>query len=171
MVANPQRVTKLALLNTLVYPRPSWAVIAFVAAARTPILRDRLTTPGGLAFAMKLGMANRERLTDEVLEGVQAPFRSDDARRALLKAGTNLHPGGMREIARGLPQLEIPVRIVYGTEDRILPDVERTMEHVKRDLPQAEVSALEGCGHFLQEDEPERVGELLAEFFALSAGR
>ena len=32
--------------------------------------------------------------------------------------------------------------------------------------PQAEVTALDGPGHFLQEDDPERVGELLAEFFA-----
>ena len=39
------------------------------------------------------------------------------------------------------------------------------MARVKTDIPHAEVTAIEGCGHFLQEEAPERVGELLAEFF------
>ncbi len=33
-------------------------------------------------------------------------------------------------------------------------------------LPQAAVTALPGCGHFCQEEAPEQIGELLAEFFA-----
>jgi pimeloyl-ACP methyl ester carboxylesterase len=39
------------------------------------------------------------------------------------------------------------------------------MARVCADLPHAELTALPDCGHFLQEDAPERVGELLAEFF------
>ena len=69
------------------------------------------------------------------------------------------------EIARLLPELRVPVRVVYGARDRILPDVAETMARVKRDVPQAEVTALPDCGHFLQEEAPQRVGELLAEFF------
>ena len=41
---NPERVQKLALLNTLVYPEPSWAVVAFVAACRTPGVRALLVS-------------------------------------------------------------------------------------------------------------------------------
>jgi pimeloyl-ACP methyl ester carboxylesterase len=37
---------------------------------------------------------------------------------------------------------------------------------VKRDLPQAIVTPLPGCGHFLQEEAGEEIGELLAGFFA-----
>jgi haloalkane dehalogenase len=47
---------------------------------------------------------------------------------------------------------------------RALPDVAKTMQRVKQDLPGAEVTSLPNCGHFLQEDEPERVGQLMAEF-------
>jgi pimeloyl-ACP methyl ester carboxylesterase len=56
--------------------------------------------------------------------------------------------------------------MVYGNQDRILESIDATVERLQRDLPQAEVTALDGLGHFVQEDDPERVGELLAEFFA-----
>ncbi len=58
------------------------------------------------------------------------------------------------------------MRIVYGESDRILPDVAKTMALVKADLPQAEVTSLPGCGHFLQEDRPEEIGALLGQFFS-----
>jgi haloalkane dehalogenase len=58
----------------------------------------------------------------------------------------------------------MPVRIIYGERDRILPDVARTMERVARDLPQAEVTAIPDCGHFLQEERPDEIGRLLANF-------
>ena len=39
------------------------------------------------------------------------------------------------------------------------------MERLKKDLPQTVITSIPNCGHFLQEDEPEIVGQLLSEFF------
>gem|GEM_PF-4883096 len=80
---------------------------------------------------------------------------------ALAKAGIGLPIRGFTEIAAGLPGLRIPVRVVYGEQDRILPDVSETMERLARDVPHAQVTALSGCGHFLQEEAPGDVAELL----------
>ena len=165
-IRNRERIDRLALLNTLLYARPSWAAIAFVLGVRIPGTRDFLTSRRGLDLAMRVGIANRDRVTDEVLEGVRAPFVTRDARRALARAGHGLSPKGFREIERALPELQWPVRAVYGERDRILPDVAKTMAKVKRDIPHAEVIPLPGLGHFLQEDDPEKVGDLLAEFFS-----
>jgi len=165
-IRNRERVDRLALLNTLLYARPSLAVLAFVAGIRLPGTRHLLTSRRGLDFTMRLGMHRKERLTDEIREAVREPFTTGDARRALARTGHGLSPKGFVEIQRALPELTWPVRVVYGERDRILPDVARTMAKVKRDIPHAEVTALPDCGHFLQEDDPERVGELLAEFFA-----
>jgi haloalkane dehalogenase len=60
----------------------------------------------------------------------------------------------------------VPVRVIYGQQDRLLPDVAHTMARVAADIPHAEVTVLPDCGHFVQEDAPERVGSMLASFLA-----
>lgn len=162
---HPERIIRLALLNTLVYPQFSTAVKLFGLALRTPLLNQWLAGPSGIAFAMRFGVERKGQLTPAVLRPYQSPFETRAARTALIRTGLHLGIKGFREIGEKLGQFTCPVRLIYGENDRILPDVAQTMERVRRDLPQAELTALKGCGHFLQEDEPERVAELLAEFF------
>jgi pimeloyl-ACP methyl ester carboxylesterase len=162
----PARVTRIALLNTLVYPEFSEAVMEFVRALTTPGPREELTSPDGLQSVMRLGLADEANLTPEVAAGVTEPFATDESRRALADAGVGLEPEKFAEIAAELPSLQAPLRIVYGERDRILPDVAQTMARIAHDVPHAEVTALPDCGHFLQEEAPEQVGALLAEFFA-----
>jgi haloalkane dehalogenase len=165
-LARPGRVTKLALLNTLVYPEFSEATKEFVRACLSPELREKLTSAAGLESILRDGLADPTTLSAEVLAAVQAPFRTADACRALADAGVGLSLRGFAQLARQLPALRIPVRVVYGARDRVLPDVAETMARVKNDLPQTDVTVLPDCGHFLQEEAPEEVGALLARFFA-----
>jgi len=164
-VRHPEKVQRLGLLNTLVFPELSWAALLFGASTFVPLLNAWLVSPKGLEVAMRLGVENKHRLTPEVVAAYQAPFQDRDARKVLLKSVQRLTPKGLREIEEKLPLFQnIPVSLIFGTNDRILPDVAKTMQRVQRALPQARLSALPGCGHFLQEDEPEKVAELLAAF-------
>lgn len=165
-VHRPERVTKLVLLNTLVYPEFDEMAVKFVETLSTPGPREQLVSPAGLEFSMKFGLADESNLTEETLAAVIEPFGTDAARRALADAGIGLDESGFEEIARLLRTAfaDTPVRIVYGEQDRILPTVAETMARVKRDLPQAEVTSLPGVGHFLQEEAAERIGDLLAAF-------
>jgi pimeloyl-ACP methyl ester carboxylesterase len=165
MLDHPGRVAKLALLNTLVYPEFSEAVKEFVRACATPELREKLTSPSGLESVMRDGFAHPAKLSGEVLAAVLEPFRTAEARQALADAGIGVSRKGFARIARELPTLRVPVRVVYGARDRLLPDVADTMARVKHDLPRTDVTVLPDCGHFLQEEAPATVGELLARFF------
>ena len=163
---NPSKVNHLTLLNTLVYPKPSWAVLAFVLALKTPGLRSWLTSSMGLAWAMRIGVENKQGLTQEVLSPYQSPFDTKANRAALTASALNLSPKGMAKTARRLPQLNMPIRLIYGKNDRILPDIAKTMARLKQEIPEAELTCLDSCGHFLQEDKPEEVGNLIADFIA-----
>lgn len=165
-ISNPNRVTSLALLNTLVFPQMSGMVIAFIAASYLPGVRRALSSPAGLAASMRFGVSDTSRMTDEVVAIYQAPFRDRAARRALLKAAHGLHPKGFYTLADGLGTFaDMPVLLLYGDADRILPRVGRTMARVAEALPHAEVEVLRGCGHFLQEDRPDEVAHRLGAFF------
>jgi len=166
-LGQPERVTKIALLNTLLYPEFSDAALQFVEMLSNAEGRQNLTSPKGLAFAMKFGVADESKLDDEVLSEVSSHFDSPESREALADAGIGLQLSGFAEIAERLPSLKVPLRVVYGAEDRILPDIAETAARVKRDVPHAEIIELPDCGHFLQEEEPEEVGRILAEFFAV----
>jgi pimeloyl-ACP methyl ester carboxylesterase len=166
---NPERVTHVALLNTLLYPDFDPTVMEFVTTLANPDTRGELTSVAGLESVMRLGLAVEASLTNEVLAGVVDPFADEDSRVALAKAGIELQPDGFADLSRRLSELSVPVRVVYGEQDRVLPDVAETMARVKRDVPQAEVTAIPGAGHFVQEEAGGEVGDLLAAFFAESA--
>ena len=169
-LARPGRVTALALLNTLLYPDFSPAILEFVQTLSTPGPREEATSPEGLTEILRLGVADPAHLPDDVLAGMLAPFAAEDDRLALARAGMGLSPRGFAAFAVGLSTLDFPVRVVYGEQDRALPDVAETFARLAKDIPAAAVTALPHCGHFPQEDDPDRVGELLADFFEREAG-
>jgi haloalkane dehalogenase len=68
---------------------------------------------------------------------------------------------GLAKIARELPRYEGEARLIYGEQDRIVPDVAKTMSRLKSNFPNSELTALPNCGHFLQEDDPETDGRVL----------
>jgi pimeloyl-ACP methyl ester carboxylesterase len=162
------RITDLVLLNTLVFPEMSWAVKVFVAGSYLPGISHAMASGWGLAAAMRFGVVDKGRITSEVEQIYQEPFPTRSDRKALLAAAHGLHPRGFDTIVASLHDYRVPVRLLYGERDRILPDVASTMARVKAAIPHAELSSIPDCGHFLQEDQPEQVATLLAEFLMRS---
>lgn len=163
-VRHQEKLEKLVLLNTLVYADFSWGVKLFMLGTRLPFVKSWLSSPKGIAWAMRFGVEQKEKLTPEVIQNYQAPFKSSADQKALLKTVSNLSLKAFGEIESNFPKLKIPIRVIYGKNDRILPKVANTMQRVKSDFPSAEVTVLPNCGHFLQEDEPEKIGQLILDF-------
>ena len=161
----PGRVSRLAVLNTTLYPEFDPSVVEFVSRLLDEERREELVSDDGLREILRSGVSDPDALPADALDGTTAPFRTADDRRALAAAGVGLHPGGFAAIARLLPGLTIPVLGLHGTDDRILPDVADTFARIRRDVPHAEIEALPGAGHFLQEEVPGAIAARLVAFF------
>lgn len=162
-VRHPDRLERLVVLDTIVYPRAALAMRALLAAMRLPGIGDWFTSPTGLALVMRLGVVNRQMMTGDVLAGYLAPFATRQDRRTLCKALTSLRPDQFAEIARELRVLRnAPTLIAWAEKDSFLPASE--MRRLQRDLPEARAVTLPGCGHFLTEDQPGQIGALLSDF-------
>jgi pimeloyl-ACP methyl ester carboxylesterase len=164
----PERVTRIGLLNTLLYPEFSDAVTEFVTELMTPEGAARLTSPAGLAEILRLGVSDPAVITDEIAAVVAAPFRGEQDRRTLARAGYGLGIRGFVEMSAELGSITCPVAVAYGTGDQVLPDVNETFERLQRDVPHAVVTRLPGLGHFVTEEAPDTVSAALASFVAVA---
>ena len=164
-VRQPERITQLCLLNTLVFPQLSWAARAFFAAAKLPGAPLAMAHPRAVALSVRVGMAHA-RPSAQTLQLYTTPFEQELARRSFIKAILDLDLSCLHDITRGLDAFaSTPVRLLYGARDRILPDVAQTMGRVKDVLPHAQLTELPSLGHFLQEDDPQQVASLVRDFF------
>jgi pimeloyl-ACP methyl ester carboxylesterase len=63
---------------------------------------------------------------------------------------------------RMLPELKMPVLLVWGGEDRITP--ESQAETMRRLLPRSELDVIEGCGHLAPSQCADRIGPKVVAF-------
>ena len=70
-------------------------------------------------------------------------------------------------VARGVPKLHIPVRIVWGLEDKALLPIQ--LEGIGEVADDVEVFPLKGVGHFAPWEAPDEVVAALAPFLAAYA--
>ena len=90
-----------------------------------------------------------------------------DSRRAFLATTRAvMDPGGQTVSAHDhLPMASsIPVLVVWGTRDHMIPAWHATTAH--QAIPESRVELFEGAGHFPHLDQPERFADLLVEFMA-----
>jgi haloalkane dehalogenase len=68
-----------------------------------------------------------------------------------------------------LTALGVPAKIIWGAKDEFAPI--GGAYRFKKELPDAELVVLDDAGHFLMEDEPERVANEISSFLAAQASR
>ena len=66
----------------------------------------------------------------------------------------------LRPLARDLPRLKPPLRLIVGSNDRMVPPAEA--RRVRALLPSAQIVEMPGLGHLAHEERPEEAAEILA---------
>ena len=120
-----------------------------------------------------LGMLinNKERITDQLVKRrveygnlpgaveAQKSYRSHSSR---IKTDANLHQ--YFDISQRLPKVTFPLGLVWGKNDRFAPI--ELAENIKKALPNlTEFHLVEGSGHQVQNDQPDKFNEIAINFF------
>jgi pimeloyl-ACP methyl ester carboxylesterase len=101
-------------------------------------------------------------VTDDQVEGYAAPLNGADALRALIDSALNLVPEQIDALNARFPELTIPVLILWGPYDRVVPLW--VGERLLAALPNATLHIFEKCGHIPAEEVHEESFARLASF-------
>lgn len=161
---NPGKVRKLIIMDAPLYYAPPPLSIRVL---RTRLVGELFTGDWFLKRILRQGVEKEERLADPALTAYLQPYHDDPgARTALLKfvREFNLRPLIENEIRPNLPNLQMPILIVWGDGDAYVPlDFGRRLD---QDIPHSAFEVILNSGHLVQEERPERVREVLKEFIA-----
>lgn len=94
-------------------------------------------------------------LRPEVLEAFLAPWRGAEGQAAYCRQYRQLAETDTRPYEPLLADITIPVRLLWGRHDRILPPEYGTWLHER--IPHSELHWIDDAGHLLQEDAPGRL--------------
>jgi pyruvate dehydrogenase E2 component (dihydrolipoamide acetyltransferase) len=94
--------------------------------------------------ALELLFADSGQVTRQLVDDVLKYKRIDGVDSALRCIADHVFPGGRQQVLVGeqLSELDVPVLVVWGAEDRIIPP-----EHAHRVAQAAAVHVLDGSGH------------------------
>lgn len=159
---NPSVVSALAITDTGFFPDGKWHGMA--QSLRTEGEGEQLVANvNGDLFTTALRQIS-PAVPDDALEEFWKSYGSDDRRRNQLDL---YRSGDFEKLGpyRGkLTALGVPAKIIWGAKDEFAPI--GSAYRFKKELPDAELVVLEDAGHFLMEDDPDRVAREIADFVA-----
>jgi pimeloyl-ACP methyl ester carboxylesterase len=114
-----------------------------------------------LEAALK-GGTRQGRLTQDDVDEYLRPFRAPGGVERFVRVARSFDGQGLIGLESRLETLEVPALVLWGEEDTFV-DVELA-ERLGDALPWSSVALFPGCGHFLLEDAPERVGPIVFQW-------
>jgi 2-hydroxymuconate-semialdehyde hydrolase len=162
-VRYPERLLDLTLVNSVGYD--FWPVQP-ISSLRAPIIRQLLMATldrGALKLLVRRGLFHKARLTPELMAHFWAPMGEQLGRKAFLHFARCLDNADLMTIEEQLRGLAMPVLVVRGEGDVYLSS--QIAERLHREIPGCRFESIEEGGHFIQEDQPERLAEVLRAFF------
>jgi pimeloyl-ACP methyl ester carboxylesterase len=164
-IAHPERVRSVVLLNTVFYSDYEWHPLAKIW--RTPGDGEDLMagwTRERFGEGLRKWLAHPENVTGADLDAYYEPIADPAMRAAILKLYRNTTPSEHPEWEERLRRLGVPALIVWGRRDPFLPP--EWAERFHRDLAGSALAIIDDAGHFVQEDQPEKVAQLIEAFYA-----
>lgn len=161
----PERVSGLILVDAAIYTgggSPAWAR-PFLSTPQMrhlgPLLARQIATSGD--DFIRAAFHDPSLVTPDVLEGYRKPLRAHHWDRALWELTAASRPLGL---ADRLNELALPVLVITGDDDRIVPTEESI--RLGSDIPGAALVVIPNAGHLPHEEKPAEFMQAVRAFLA-----
>ena len=159
-VRHPAAFASATLINTGVLIDYKWH--SFAKIWRTPIVGEIFqATTTRTGFRLLVGRGN-PRLSRDEIDRIYDQARTWATKRAVLKLYRATPATSLGARSEALRALDRPALVLWGTHDAYLPA--EKAERQRQTFPSARVEALDGHGHWLFLEDPERVASLVIPF-------
>ncbi len=151
---HPDRVQALVLVSPAIYGTgglPSWMrfLLQLPQAQRLGPFLARQFASSGEAFG-KSAWHDPSKLTPEIWAGYKQPLQADNWDRGLWEF---MRASGGASLVPDLPKLTLPILVITGDDDRIVPTAQSV--RLAGELPQAQLVVVPACGHVTHEECPQ----------------
>ncbi len=114
--------------------------------------------------AARIRQATSLPMDDGAFEAYLSQWRGNEGQAAYLRKDEALLERDTAELEPLLGSIGVPVQVVWGEEDGWLGAAQAKILAEK--VPNAERHLIPNAGHFVMEDAPGEVAEILADFFS-----
>ena len=151
---NPERVQALILVDAAIYEgggRPAWIapLLQLPQFQRLGPYLVRGIADSGIEL-LKTAYHDQSKLTPETIAAYRKPLQTHNWDAALWQFTTAANP---RQLAARLGELKMPVLVITGDDDRVVPTANSV--RLAREIPGAQLAVLSQCGHLPQEECPQ----------------
>lgn len=158
----PYVVRGLVIMGTGFFPDGKWHGLA--QGLRTPGQGEQISASITHETFGDLLRSASPNVTDEAVEEYWKGFADEERKAAHLAL---YRSGDFEELASyegRLAQLQVPTLLLWGEDDAFAPV--GGAKRFQREIPHAELVVIEGAGHFVQEDAPQRVAAEIGRFLS-----
>lgn len=141
-------------------------VKAIVSVLLVKPLFHLVRQPFSIRFILKgIVYCDRRRVDDQLVEIIAKPARDRQAAEAFLRLNRSINqPNYSPSLTQALSQLQAPLLILWGSQDRLVPPSEG--KRLVQYAPNATLIYLEGMGHCAHDDNPEHVNQTILNWLA-----
>jgi 2-hydroxymuconate-semialdehyde hydrolase len=158
-VRHADRVARLGLVNAVCYD--SWPIPEMKAVQKTAGAVEHLPaglTTAGLKLYLRRGFVDQDR-AGRYLDDFLEPFSDGGGPKVFVDHARALDSRVTEDLAPMLPELQIPVAVVWGRQD---PFQKPTYaERLVGDIPAAELTWIDDASHYAPADAPAQVAAAL----------
>jgi len=160
----PERVEALVLVDPAIYTEggPPAFVYPLLKTPQMrrlgPLVGRALGGPAGERI-LKMAWHDPSRITEEIRQGYRLPLRAENWDRALWELTVARRP---LDLGERLDELTVPVLVVSGDDDRIVPTEES--RRLAEEIAGADLALIEDAGHVPHEEQPAAFLEAVGTF-------